>query len=113
MPKSNPADILTALGRWRGFDKELNQLDREDATFKLISDIFVDTIIANSNSNFTIGNYFMNFLQNLTMALMSVDGHHAARPDGYLPLKDKLHGIVVSPDMVLRASTSGRTELKN
>jgi hypothetical protein len=49
------------------------------------------------------------------MALMSVDGHHAARPDGYLPLKDKLYGVLVSPDMalVLRASTNGRTELKN
>ena len=55
MEKLKTSGILTALGRWKAFDKEpKDQSGREDAAFKPIPDIFnatVAAIIENSNSN--------------------------------------------------------------
>lgn len=57
-----------------------DQMGKEDAIFKPMPDTFmnvVDTIIAISYSNLTLGDCSTNFMQNLTMAPRSADRHNA------------------------------------
>jgi len=57
MLKSDSEGILTASGRWTAYEEEpKDQVGKEDAIFKPMSDIFKktgDAIITNSNLNLT------------------------------------------------------------
>jgi hypothetical protein len=106
MEKLKTSGVLTALGRWKAFDKEpKDQSGREDVVFKPMSDIFnatVTAIIEDSNLNFTARDCALDFLQNPNITPKSSDRGNTSKPDGYLLMKDRVREDKVSwADVVL------------
>jgi hypothetical protein len=104
--KSDPEGILAGSDGWTAFEKKpKDQIGKEDAIFKPMSNIFrkvVAAVIKNSPSNLTDKNCSIDFLQNPTMAPKSAERHNASRPDGYMLVKDRSQLETVSwADIVL------------
>ena len=113
---AHPKGILTSSSWWKAFNtKPKDQKATEDAIFKPLSDIFnkvVDTII--DNSNLTTHDWLIQFLQNPAMAPTSAERHNMTRPDGYLVLKDKDKGAMVSwSDILLSCEYKQKDSLED
>jgi hypothetical protein len=106
--------ILTASDGWTTFEKKpKDQIGKEDAIFKPVSDIFrkvVAAVIKNLTSNLTAKSCSIDFLQNPTMAPKSADRHNASRPDGYMLVKDRFQEETISWAVVVLSCEYKRKE---